>query len=207
MGKKKRQRNISLYGNLEGLREKAFINALVDIYRTTESNISPKFDPANGGNPDKIIGDTLKECHRDRVFAWFDEDFEPKNSLSKGARSKIATYWVIDSSDLQAFYNCPMRDLQQIYNAGNTKKPTLIVSQPVCADALILQILGETPAHTTYLPSQRDKQIRELKSQLNQLINGQDEMAFYKAQLTLDSLNEKSEQLPLLKLLISMITK
>ena len=31
MGKQKRQRKTSLYGNLEGLREKALITALVDI--------------------------------------------------------------------------------------------------------------------------------------------------------------------------------
>ena len=207
MGKKKRQRSLSLYGNLEGIREKNFINALMEIYKTTESNISPKFDPANGGDPDKIIGDTLKECHRDRAFAWLDEDFEPKKPLTREIREKLARCWGIDDADLQAFYDCQIKDLQQIYNADNTKKPTLIVSQPVCADALILQILGETPAHTTYASNLRDRQIRELKSQLNQLINEQDEVEFYKVRLNLDSLNEKSEQLPLLKLLISMITK
>ena len=207
MGKKKRQRKISLYGNLEGAREKAFINALMDIYKTTESNISPKFDPSNGGNPDKIIGDTLKECHRDRVFAWLDEDFEPNSPLSKDIREKLAKCWGVGNADLQAFYDCPMKELQRNYNADNAKKPILIVSQPVCADALILQILGETPAHTAYAPNQRDKQIRELKSQLSQLINGKDEVEFYKAQLTQGILNERSEQIPLLKLLIALIAK
>ena len=207
MGKKKRQRNISLYGNLEGLREKAFINALVDIYKTTESNISPKFDPSNGGNPDKIIGDTLKERHRDKAFAWLDEDFEPASPLSKEIRGKLAKCWEIGDANLQDFYNCPMRDLQRNYNADNFKKPILIVSQPVCADALILQILGEAPVHTTYAPNQRDRQIRELKSQLNQLINGQEEVKYYIQRLNQNILNERSEQIPLLKLLITMVTK
>ena len=207
MGKKKRQRKLSLYGNFEGVREKAFINALMDIYGTTDSNISPKFDPSNGGNPDKIIGDTLKECHRDRVFAWLDEDFEPDYPLSKEIRVKLAKCWEIEGENLQAFYDCPMKDLQHHYNAVNAKKPTLIVSHPVCADALILQILGENPVHTAYAPNQRDKQIRQLKSQLNQLINGRDEVEFYKERQTQEILNERSEQIPLLKLLISMITK
>ena len=119
----------------------------------------------------------------------------------------MAKCWEIGDANLQDFYDCPMKDLQHHYNAVNAKKPTLIVSHPVCADALILQILGETPVHTAYAPNQRDKQIRQLKSQLNQLISGRDEVEFYKERQTQEILNERSEQIPLLKLLISMITK
>ena len=55
MGKKKRIRKLSIYGHLEGDRELAFIGVLIEIYKTIESNISPEFNNANGGAPDKII--------------------------------------------------------------------------------------------------------------------------------------------------------
>ena len=54
MGKKNRPRKLSVYGRLEGDREKAFIRALIEIYKTTSSGINPFFD-GNGGDPNKIV--------------------------------------------------------------------------------------------------------------------------------------------------------
>lgn len=207
MGNKKRIRKLSVYGNLEGKREKFFIGALIDIYETIQNDIKPEFDDANGGDPDKIVGDTLKQCFRDKAFAWFDEDFEPKSPLSRELRDKLAVCWCIAEGDLAAFYGCSIKDLQLIYNPQNTKKPTLIVSQPVCADGLILQALGESPVHARYVHAKRDKQIKEQKSKLNQLINNQYETDFYKQKLTIEILEQRKNDIPLLKLLISMITK
>ena len=207
MVKKKRSRNLSVYGHLEGKREKFFIGALIEIYGTLKNNIKPEFNNADGGDPNKIVGDTLKQCHRDKAFAWFDEDFEPDNPLSKELRDKLVSCWCIAENDLTVFYACSIKDLQQTYNPQNTKKPTLIVSQPVCADGLILQVLGEIPTHAMYVYAERDKQIREQKSKLNQLINGQDETEFYKQRLTFEILEQRKNTVPLLKLLISMVTK
>lgn len=207
MGKKKRFRKLSVYGNLEGKREKLFIEALIDIYETIKNDIKPEFDDANGGDPDKIVGDTVNQCSRDKAFAWFDEDFEPNNPLSLELRDKLACSWCIKKSELPGFYACSIKDLQQTYNPQNTKKPTLIVSQPVCADGLILQALGETPTHATYVHAERDKQIREQKGKLNQLIGKQVETDFYKQKLTFEILEQRKNDIPLLKLLISMITK
>ena len=207
MGKKKRVRKLSVYGNLEGKREKFFIGALIEIYKTIENGIKPEFDDANGGRPDNIVGDTLKQCHRDNAFAWFDEDFEPNSPLSKELRCKLAVFWCIAEDDLTTFYACSIKDLQQTYNPQNAKKPTLIVSRPICADGLILLALGEEPVHDTYIPAQNEKQIREQKGKLNQLINGQVETEFYKQKLTLEILEQRKNDIPLLKLLISMITK
>ena len=131
----------------------------------------------------RLITGTLKKCDRDKAFAWFDEDFEPDRPLSRELRKKLAVCWGIAEADLIAFYACSIKDLQQTFNPQNTKKPTLIVSRPVCADGLILQALGETPTHAVYEHDQRDKQIREQKSKLNQLINGQDETDFYKRRI------------------------
>ena len=208
MGKTKRLRNLSVYGHLEGKREKSFISALIEIYGTLSNNIKPEFNDAYGGVPDKIVSDTLRQCHRDKSFAWFDEDFEPSNPLSKELRKTLAVCWnITDEETLAAFFQCSIKDLQQTYNPQNTKKPTLIVSQPVCVDGLILLALGEVPSHATYIHAKRDKQIREQKSKLNQLINGQAETDFYKQKLTLEILEERKNDIPLLKLLISMITK
>ena len=179
---------------------------MIEIYKTTSSGINPFFD-GNGGDPNKIVGDTLKQCHKDKAFAWLDEDFEPNSPLSQDLRDKLAVCWCITESDLMAFYACSIKDLQQTYNPQNTKKPTLIVSQPVCADGLILQVLGEIPTHAMYVYAERDKQIREQKSKLNQLINGQDETEFYKQRLTFEILEQRKNTVPLLKLLISMVTK
>ena len=81
----------------------------------------------------------------------------------------------------------------------------MIVSQPVCADGLILQVLGEIPTHPIYIHSERDRQIREQKGKLNQLINGQNETEFYKERLSIEILENRKNDIPLLKLLISMI--
>ena len=117
MAKKKRVRKISVYGHLEGDREQAFVSALIGIYKTTDNNISPEFNSANGGAPNKIIADTLKQCHRDKAFAWFDEDFEPNDPLSIELRNKLAVCWCIKKADLPEFYTCSIKDLQQTYNS------------------------------------------------------------------------------------------
>jgi hypothetical protein len=201
-----RTRKVSLSGIIEGDREQLFLSRLISIYRPRDNNISPYIESSNGGTPDKIMGDALKQIHRDRCFVWFDEDFEPAEPLSADLRSKLAMAWCISAEDLENFLVCPIRDLQRIYNVQN-RKPTLIISQPVCVESIILKALEENLPFAAYDPVIRRKQIKGLKSKLMQLINatGLTEEEFYKQEVTLEILEAAKLGCPELALLISML--
>lgn len=207
----KRKKKLTLFGAIEGDREEYLLTVLLEIYNPREAGINSNFPTPNGGTPDKLVADAMKECHRDRSFAWFDEDFDPHPSLSKEVRESLADRWNIPQEDRPAFHECAIKNLQPTYNSKNKKKPTLIISEPVCVDGLILQILGVKPPYETYTHHigsvQRDAQINAQKGKLNELVGEQKEVEFYREKLNRGVLEEKRKELPVLNLLISMLTK
>ena len=160
---------------------------------------------SNGGTADSIVGKALEECHRDKSFVWFDEDFEPGKPLGREIRKKVAQCWNPNLNDDDDFFQCPLGKLQSEYNPEK-RNPILIVSQPVCADAMILRVLGYTPTISHYDCNIRKKQIKDLKSHLKGLIGKQDKQAFYMARLSKESLEAQRGEILELDLLISTIT-
>ena len=207
MGRKKRIKKLSLYGSVEGKREVVFLSFLLELYEPRKNGINFNFECSSGGTPDKIVGMALNEVHRHRCFAWLDEDFEPDTPLGKDFKERLAACWNIGESDKEEFFDTPLKELQQKYNTENTRRPTLIVSQPVCVESVILKVIGETLPFDSYEYGQRDSQIETLKAQLDSLINGQEPTEFYKSRITKELLEQKREHIPELDLLISMITK
>lgn len=206
MGKRKRIKKHTVYGSIEGNREQLFFDILREIYKPKENGIHLTMRCSNGGTADSIVGEALKTCDRNKSFVWLDEDFEPAKSLGEEIRKKIARCWNLNlDDDDDAFLQCPLVKLQSEYNPKK-RNPILIVSQPVCAEVMILRVLGYIPTISHYDCNIRKKQITDLKNQLNGLIERQDEQAFYMERLSKEILEAKRKEIPELDLLISMIT-
>ena len=205
MAKKKKIRT-TVYGSVEGIREKIFLTHLVETYKPRNNNINPNFPEPSGGAPDKIIGQAITNADRDRSFAWLDEDFEPKHPLSENWRRKLAGCWnIVDPEHLHALLKCPLKDLESNFNLSK-RKPRLIVSQPVCVESIILKVLGKKLPYEHYDPRKRSKQIETLKEILEDIVGEGDELQFYRENLTQDILEEKRKEIPELDVLISMLT-
>ena len=206
MGKLRKQK-CTVYGIAEDQIE--FIEYLAEIYQIDQNNINFKLEDANGGYPDRILKFAIDESHRERSFAWFDEDFEPANLLSQEARQKLAEYWKIEEKNMKDFLICPLRDLQNKYNPSN-KKPVIIISQPVCSESIIIQALGEKIPESckVYNPNkvERDKQVKGLKDKLKKIIGKNVKLDFYRKNLNKEILEERRKSIPTLNLLITMIT-
>jgi hypothetical protein len=212
MGKRKRIKH-TVFGSVEGNLEQTFINFLCEIYAPDEYNIKFQAKCTSGGTPDKIVTTALHECSRDKSFAWLDEDFEPDVSpLSQEVRERLAKCWnVTDADEIAKLIICPIGKLQSSFNSRNERKPTLIVSQPVCSESLILQTLGYALPYAAYDPTKRESQIQGLKNKLDQLMGGSksplEQTNFYRQKLTKEALEKKRRTIPELDLLISMLTK
>lgn len=201
---KKRKKKLSVYGVVEGDREKLFVDFLIDIYKPRDNNINPNFEHTSGGTPDKIIGTAIKHSDRDKVFAWLDEDFEPEHPIGEDVKNNLGRCWGVSGDE---FLNCPLGTLQESYNPENKKKPTIIVSKPVCVESVILKILGSKLPYETYDPHNRELQIQTLKGKIKEIIGNKDELEFYKENLSKEVLDQKRGEVRELDLLISMITK
>lgn len=212
MAKKKRIKD-TVFGSVEGNREQAFIDFLCAIYLPDKNNINFQAKCTSGGTPDKIVTTALHECSRDKSFAWLDEDFEPDVSpLSQEVREKLAKHWnITDADEIARLIVCPICKLQSSFNSRNERKPTLIISQPVCSESLILRTLGHTLPYAAYDPNKRNAQIKGLKNKLDQLMGGSktvpEQTAYYRSQLNKEQLEERRRTIPELDLLISMLTK
>lgn len=213
MGKdnKKRSRKLTVYGCVEGNRERAFLDFLREIYKPESNNVALQIVGSSGGAPDKIVTMALRECHREKSFAWFDEDFAPKQPLTEDVRKSLALCWRVEEPEMAEFLECPLGDIQSKFNSC-MRKPVLIVSQPVCCDSLILRILGNELPFNKYdpAPKQRKKQIDGLKNKLNHLMNGktriEQQTAYYREYLNIKALEEKRATIVELNLLILMMT-
>ena len=214
MGKKKKKaRNLTIFVRVEGDREQAFLDFLIEIYQSTKQNkIAITTEKAKGGGADSIVSPAVRECNnKNRSFAWLDEDFEPnKGPLSVCVRERLIKSWLVGDDKQQQFMNCMLGDIQVRFNQSK-RNPVLIVSKPVCSDGLILIILNETPKVAKYDPKKRSAQIAALKSQLNTLMGGTKSIAeqtsYYRKNLTKEKLEARRKIIPELDLLIAMITK
>lgn len=204
---KLRKKKCTVYGIVEDQIE--FIEYLNEIYQPDQNNINFKYENANGGYPDRILGFAINECHRDRSFAWFDEDFEPHNPLSKEARTRLAKYWKIEEKNMKNFLECPLSEMQNRYNPLN-QKPVIIISHPVCSESIIIQALGEQIPESCkiYNPNkiERDKQIKGLKDKLKKIIGNENKLDFFQRKLNKEILEERKKSIPALDLLIKMIS-
>lgn len=204
---KLRKKNLTVYGIVEDQIE--FLEFLKEIYQTKQNNINLELKNSFGGKPDRIVEFAIRESQRDRSFAWFDEDFEPRDTLSENIRLKLALCWKVEEKNLKDFLKCPLSELQNQYNPNN-KKPIIIISQPVCSESIIIQVLDEKIPDSCkiYNPNklERDKQIKSLKDKLNKIIRNEDKINYYKNKLSKDILEERRKSIPVLDLLISMIT-
>lgn len=213
MAKKKRVKNVTVFGCVEGNREQAFIDFLREIYIPESNNIAFKPEHSSGGTPDRIITAAIRECHRDKSFAWLDEDFEPDESpLSQNVRETLAKSWNIkDAKKVEELISCPMAKLQSAFNPTNDRKPTLIISQPICSESVILKTLDQSLPYAIYDPAHRKTQIDGLKNKLNQLMGEAktvaEQTAYYRQHLNKEKLEKRRKTIPELDLLISMITK
>jgi hypothetical protein len=205
MGKKKRVKKCTVFGIVEGDRELKFLQVLAEKYQTEENQINLQSENSRGGGPDIITNKAIIESHRDKSFAWFDEDFEPKHPLEEGMRNKLASCWNVVADD--DFLKCPLKDLQT--KNIRKRKPFIIVSQPVCVEAVILKVLNHPIPENckSYQPTKRTKQIEILKDELKKVIGDKDEIEFYRKNLDKKSLDKKREDVRELDYLISMITK
>lgn len=201
---KLRKKNCTVYGIVEDQ-----IEFLKEIYQTKQNNINLELKNSFGGKPDRIVEFAIRESQRDRSFAWFDEDFEPRDTISENIRHKLAQCWKVEEKNLKDFLKCRLSELQNQYNPNN-KKPIIIISQPVCSESIIIQVLGEKIPDSCkiYNPNklERDKQIKGLKDKLNKIIEKEDKLNYYQKKLSKDILEERRKSIPVLDLLISMIT-
>ncbi len=204
MGKTKRKAKITVFGSVEGYREKYFLDFLKEIYEPRKHNINPTFDEPSGGTPDKLVGQAFQHDHFSRTFVWLDEDFEPEYPLCDELRKKLAISWKVDEEKLNALLNCPLKDLESRFNLEK-RKPRLIVSQPVCVESIILKILDKSLPYEQYDPAKRKEQIKRLKNCVNGIV-GSNEAQFYQEHLTKEKIEEKRKNIPVLDILISMIT-
>jgi len=206
----KRKQKITVFGSVEGHREEVFINFLTIIYKPNDNNINFRAinnDKKSGGSPDSIVLSAIKECHRHKTFAWFDEDFEPHNPLTEALRQKLFVSWKLTEAVRNELFECPMKDLQSSFNSGK-ENPVLIVSQPVCSESLILRTLGKSLPYPKYIPNNRKVQIKGLKDTLNKLSgkSQEEQLVFYQKTLTKSKLEAARQKIPELDLLISMLT-
>lgn len=206
MGKKNRIKKNTVHGCVEGEREENFLNYLIEVYQPDKNNIHISLSPSRGGKPDSIVKIGLETCDRNKSFVWLDEDFEPTFPLGREIREKLAKKWCLKEEQMDSFFACPMKGLQQKYNPNN-RNPILIISQPVCVESFILQVLGHKLPYECYDPQQREKQIKGLKNKFNQLIGKKEEAVFYKEQLPENKLEKMRKTIPELNLLVLMITK
>lgn len=124
MGKISRKKNSTVYGCYEGDREELILELFNGLYEPKINHINITLKHAFGGSPDRIVGLALKNNDRDKVFAFFDEDFEPNNPLSEEIKEELARCWCIHPDQMESFFICPLGKLQSSYNQKK-RKPVL----------------------------------------------------------------------------------
>ena len=186
MGKKERKKNISVFTVIEGKREKIFFSHLINIYEPHKNNIKLKDRTETGGSLTSLIGEGIKKQDRDRVLIWLDEDFEYQKSNIK----KDFSLW---NKGQSVFLETKLSQWQSTINI-ESKKPTLVISSPICADGFILNLLGKK-VNYEYNSNIRDKQINDLKNSLIGMISNTDEKEFYSKNLNYRYFRRKKETL------------
>lgn len=220
MGKKKgsRVKNSTAYIACEGDRENLFCEFLDELYEPKKNKINLNYENLHGGRADKFVKQAIIEINRDKSFAWFDEDFESiaDQRLSNDQKRKLIEAWKIPSDKEAEFLKTESKDLQGKFNQ-NKRKPILIVSQPICVEAMIIRILGkELPEKAKIFdPRNREKQIEMLKNAVDGImgLSGSKKeketqaKEYYRANLTKEILEEKRKEIKELDLLLLAFVK
>jgi len=200
---KKRERNTTVYCSVEGqVSETSLLSHIKSFYSDSSSMKFPE-NPVKGGHPDNILAAALKYCHFDRCFAWIDED----KDLSEDIRGRLAAAWCLDEAQAVALIQCPLKDIQATFNPTGKRKPTLVVSSPVCVESLILKIAGVNIPHGTFDVNQRSKQISDCKNAVNGLLLSRSLAVYLAEEVSKEVLDAKRLEIPELDLLIKMVSK
>ena len=204
MGKAKKKVKKTRYISPEGYSEMYFIEFLRDLYECDKNNIiiaMPKTPP--GGNPDVIIAGALKSNHYDYSLAFLDEDKEIDIKSDYNTIFQLKKCWLNDDVNI----DIPLRNLQELNI--RKRKPILIVSQPVMFEGFMIRILGKklpelkTP-FTDMECAKYNKHV--LKSAFKGIIHNtgrENEIEFYKNNLTINYLEQKAKESPELALLLA----
>lgn len=198
MGKKKRIRRMSVFGAIEGDAEAVFLEYIKSIYFDGTKMNMPDDPNCGGGNPDVILSKALKKNDRKRSFLWIDED----KDLSQESRKKLVGPWNL--SDDKEILSRPLCELQEALNPMK-RNPILVVSQPVCFEGFICQVLGTNCKHKEFDESIREQQISDLKSAVG-IGPISDQMDFYTKNLDKVKLEKKRLEIFELDLLILMVS-
>lgn len=201
MGKKKTMK-ITVYASIEGEKTEMALYDLLNQMYCDHSIVHISLNPKPGGSPDKLIERAIDNKCRSRSFAWIDED----RPISSDTRARLAEAWMVQKEDLAAFNVCDLKDLQGRYNLTH-RNPVLIVSTPVCADGLIIRLLGLRPLHQIFDPTNRDAQIKDLKNSLKGIHGKQPLGEYLKTKLTTADIEVKMVDISEIGLLVKMIKK
>lgn len=194
----------TVHGFLEGKEEVYLLDYLIELY-TDRSKIMITYDPPKGGNPNAIIKKAITQLNQgyDRIFVWIDED----KDVDSETRQELGRRWKRDNIKNNNIIECSLKQLQEKFN-DKELNPVLVVSHPICVDALILLILGKETSlhHKEYSPSIRTEQIQDTKNALMSVFGQMDPLEYYKQNLTKKLLQERRKQIPQLDLLIRIIS-
>lgn len=206
MSNKARKKKISVYGAIEGDREMDFLNHLIGIFKDMNNSINHKLEHCGGGTGTSIIKKAVNNQHYDRCFAWLDEDFEFNNAPDADIKNRLSELWCLDSVNKSKFLASQLSSYQKQFNLQK-RKPILIISQPVCVDALLLKIL-DIPLPFSKMGNTAEEvkiQIGQLKSMFKQQLNGKKQTEFFQDKITIELLMLKRSSIPELDLLLSQI--
>lgn len=205
--KKKRQKNKTVFISIEGNRETYFFEYLIELYKPEENGINIYPEQCRGGSPASILNKALLNLHYNKVYAWFDEDTTLEDSENYKIFDKLQSNWNLNSIINK---NTLSKDLQETYNTNN-RNPILIVSNPLSVEGILIRLLDKNiPSfQQPYLnKSCIEANKKNIKSAVNGFIGAssskEKELAYYRINLSKKILEEKSNDIFELKLLLSI---
>lgn len=195
MRKKKRAQRWTVYIVKEGeRREQGFFEFLREIYNPRENGINITSFPGNGGTSTSLLKEALRrKDNYCRVYAWLDEDVPLDNSV----KMQLAKAWGIKQFKSEISDNV----LQGIYNK-EYKNPILIVSSPCSCDGFLVKLCGgKIPSYPT------TTQCKNAFDGMTNAKNKEDEICFYKRNLSNSVLQHKRKTSAILDLLLSVFER
>ena len=202
MPKKKKKKKKTVKAILEGDLEKVFFEHLRELF-TNEDLIHITPEPVSGGSPQSLLDKALHHKDNYKVcFVLLDEDVQ----LPQEARASLARAWGIRGSEREHLLQAPLNSLQEQFNPGNQKKPTLIVSQPICFDGLLLKLLEKNIPHREIIYSRRKQQVTDTKNARKESFSDRGAIQFFAKKLPKNTLMKIRKKVTELDLLITLIT-
>lgn len=203
MVKKKRTKKTTVFLSIEGYREEAFLEYLIEKYTPKASDINITISPNRGGTPNSIINEALRNLHYNKVYAWFDEDKPIENNDNDRIYEKLKTAWNLDS---EIDSNILSRDLQEKVNVQK-RNPILIVSTPLSLEGILIRLFDKKMPQFKeyYLDESNIKDNKKtIKSAMGGIFGKEKELVYYQRNLSKEILEEKSKEIIELELLLSI---